>query len=236
MFDIAWSEMVLIGAVALVVIGPKDLPKALRTVGQTVGRIRRMASEFQGQFNEAMREAELADLKKQVEDVGGSVSSALNNDFKPIDTPKDFDPAKPDASKPDEAALKEAEAKLASLPPPEPLPPVNIAAEAPKPAEKPKRARKAVAEAPVVVEAPAAPVAAVEPAPAKPARKRSAKVVEAPVAVEAPAPAPVVAASAKAPKVVAARKPKTVVAAAPAEPAKPAARKRKTAKGEENSA
>jgi len=76
MFDIAWSEMVLIGAVALVVIGPKDLPKALRTVGQTVGKIRRMASEFQGQFNEAMREAELADLKKQVEDVGGSVSSA----------------------------------------------------------------------------------------------------------------------------------------------------------------
>ena len=44
MFDIAWSEMVLIGAVALVVIGPKDLPKALRTVGQTIGRVRRMAS------------------------------------------------------------------------------------------------------------------------------------------------------------------------------------------------
>lgn len=211
MFDIAWSEMVLIGAVALVVIGPKDLPKALRTVGQTVGRIRRMASEFQGQFNDAMREAELADLKKQVEDVGGSVSSALNNDFKPIDTPKDFDPAKPDASKPDEAALKEAEAKLASLPLPEPLPPVQIVSEAPKPAEKPKRARKAAAEPVVaVVEAPAAPVAAVEPAPAKPARKRSAKAA-------------------------AARKPK-VATAAPAEPAKPAARKRKTAKGEENSA
>lgn len=232
MFDIAWSEMVLIGAVALVVIGPKDLPKALRTVGQTVGRIRRMASEFQGQFNEAMREAELADLKKQVEDVGGSVSSALNNDFKPIDTPRDFDPAKPDASKPDEAALKEAEAKLASLPPPEPLPPVNIAAEAPKPADKPKRVRKAAAEtAPVVVEAPAAPVAVVEPVPAKPARKRNAKAAEAPVAVEAP----VVAATAKAPKVAAARKPK-VATATPAEPAKPVARKRKTAKGEENSA
>ena len=90
MFDIAWSEMVLIGAVALVVIGPKDLPKALRTVGQTIGRVRRMASEFQGQFNDAMREAELADLKKQVEDVGGSVSSALNNDFKPIDSIKDL--------------------------------------------------------------------------------------------------------------------------------------------------
>ena len=115
MFDIAWSEMVLIGAVALVVIGPKDLPKALRTVGQTVARVRRMASEFQGQFNEAMREAELADLKKQVEDVGGSVSNSLNTDFKPIDSLKDFE-----TPKPDEAGLKEAEAKLASLPPPEP--------------------------------------------------------------------------------------------------------------------
>lgn len=226
MFDIAWSEMVLIGAVALVVIGPKDLPKALRTVGQTVARVRRMASEFQGQFNEAMREAELADLKKQVEDVGGSVSNSLNTDFKPIDSLKDFE-----TPKPDEAALKEAEAKLASLPPPEPLPPVQI--ETPKPADKPKRMRKTAAEpAAPVVEAPVAPVAVAEPSPAKPARKRSVKAAEAPAAVEAPAPAPVATGPAKPPRAVAAaRKPKLVVA--PAEPAKPAARKRKTAKGEE---
>lgn len=168
MFDIAWSEMVLIGAVALVVIGPKDLPKALRTVGQTIGKIRRMASEFQGQFNEAMREAELADLKKQVEDVGGSVSSTLNNDFKPIDPIKEFE-----APKPEDAALKEAEAKLASLPPPGPLPPVEIAPEAP--AEKPKRTRKAKVEE-VAPAAEAASVEVEEPAPAKPKRARSAKV------------------------------------------------------------
>lgn len=118
MFDIAWSEFMLIGAVALVVIGPKDLPKALRTVGQAVGKIRRMASEFQGQFNDAMREAELHDLKKQVEDVGGSVSSSLNTDFKPIEMPA--------SAGLDDAALKEAEAKLAALPPPDPLPPVEI--------------------------------------------------------------------------------------------------------------
>ena len=236
MFDIAWSEMVLIGAVALVVIGPKDLPKALRTVGQTVARVRRMASEFQGQFNEAMREAELADLKKQVEDVGGSVSNSLNTDFKPIDSLKDFETAKPEAPKPDEAALKEAEAKLASLPPPEPLPPVQIGAEASKPADKPKRTKKAAAEpAPAAVEAPIAPVAVAEPSPAKPARKRSAKAAEGPAVVEAPAPAPAATVPAKPPKAAAAvRKPK--LAAAPTEAAKPAARKRKTAKGEENSA
>jgi len=183
MFDIAWSEMVLIGAVALVVIGPKDLPKALRTVGQTVGKIRRMAAEFQGQFNEAMREAELADLKKQVEDVGGSVSSALDNDFKPIDPIKEFETPKPeDAAKADapasDAALKEAEAKLAALPPPEPLPPVEIAPETLAQAEKPKRARKAKVEAaaPALEAAPVEAVPVEEPAPTKPKRARSAKV------------------------------------------------------------
>jgi sec-independent protein translocase protein TatB len=182
MFDIAWSEMVLIGAVALVVIGPKDLPKALRTVGQTVGRIRRMAAEFQGQFNEAMREAELADLKKQVDDIGGSVSNALNSDFKPIDTIKDVEAAKseaaksetakPEAAKPDEAALKEAEASIASLTPPEP-PPVEIASAAQKPADKPKRARKA-----------AAPPA--DPAVEKPASKRKPKAEAAPAEAAKP--------------------------------------------------
>ncbi len=89
MFDIAWSEMLVIGAVALVVIGPKDLPKALRSVGEAVGKIKRMAAEFQGQFNDAMREAELHDLKKQVEDVGGSVKAATNVDFNPIQSIRD---------------------------------------------------------------------------------------------------------------------------------------------------
>ena len=81
--------MLVIGAVALVVIGPKDLPKALRSVGEAVGKIKRMAAEFQGQFNDAMREAELHDLKKQLEDVGGSVQAATKVDFNPIQTIRD---------------------------------------------------------------------------------------------------------------------------------------------------
>ncbi|AMJ60224.1 Sec-independent protein translocase protein TatB [Bosea sp. PAMC 26642] len=175
MFDIAWSEFMLIGAVALVVIGPKDLPKAMRTVGQAVGKIRRMASEFQGQFNDAMREAELHDLKKQVEEVGGSVSSAMNTDYKPIEMPKDdfgiTDP--PVSTTLDDAALKEAEAKLAALPGPEPLPeivfdPAPVAA--PAVDEKPKRKRVAKVEA--------VPTADELPEPVKPVRKRKAKVSE----------------------------------------------------------
>jgi len=67
MFDIGWSELLLIAVVALVVIGPKDLPRAFRTFGQWTGRMKRMAREFQSQFNEALREAELEDVKKEVE-------------------------------------------------------------------------------------------------------------------------------------------------------------------------
>ncbi|MBX9907987.1 MAG: Sec-independent protein translocase protein TatB [Beijerinckiaceae bacterium] len=148
MFDIAWSELMLIGAVALVVIGPKDLPKAMRTVGQAVGKIRRMAGEFQGQFNDAMREAELHELKKQVEDVGGSVSTAMNPDYKPIEMPKDdfgiTDPPTSTVSAGlDDAAMKEAEAKLAALPGPEPLPEIVFD---PAPAAEPTRRRTASAD------------------------------------------------------------------------------------------
>lgn len=66
MFDIAWTEFLVVAVVALVVVGPRDLPGLLRTVGKTIANLRRMASEFQGQFNEAMREAELDDLKREV--------------------------------------------------------------------------------------------------------------------------------------------------------------------------
>ncbi|OQW57017.1 MAG: twin arginine-targeting protein translocase TatB [Proteobacteria bacterium SG_bin9] len=69
MFDIGWSELVLIGVVALIVLGPKELPGVLRMVGQWVGKARRMAADFQGQFQEAMREAEMADVKKSFDDV-----------------------------------------------------------------------------------------------------------------------------------------------------------------------
>jgi sec-independent protein translocase protein TatB len=69
MFDIGWSELVVIAVVALVAIGPKELPGVLRTVGQWIGKARKLAGEFQGQFREAMREAEMADLKKSFDEV-----------------------------------------------------------------------------------------------------------------------------------------------------------------------
>ena len=74
MFDIGWSELVVIGVVALIAIGPKELPGVLRMVGQWMGKARKLASEFQGQFQEAMREAEMADLKKSFDEVREATS------------------------------------------------------------------------------------------------------------------------------------------------------------------
>jgi sec-independent protein translocase protein TatB len=84
MFDMSWGEVMVIGAVALIVIGPKDLPKALRTLGNMTAKVRRMATEFQSQFNDAMREAELDEIRKQVEGVNQSVAG-----FNPIQTVRD---------------------------------------------------------------------------------------------------------------------------------------------------
>jgi sec-independent protein translocase protein TatB len=74
MFDIGWSEFAVIAVVALIAIGPKELPGVLRMVGQWMGKARKMAAEFQGQFQEAMREAEMADLKKTFDEVKEAAS------------------------------------------------------------------------------------------------------------------------------------------------------------------
>ncbi|SRR5258708_23761919 len=79
MFDIGWSELVVIAVVALIAIGPKELPGVLRMVGQWMGKARKMAAEFQGQFNEAMREAEMADLKKTFDDVRDAAKDLTSN-------------------------------------------------------------------------------------------------------------------------------------------------------------
>ena len=78
MFDISWGKLVIIGVVALLVIGPKELPGVLRQLGQWMTKIRRMAAEFQGQLQEAMREAEMADLKKQFDETTSAVKSTFD--------------------------------------------------------------------------------------------------------------------------------------------------------------
>lgn len=69
MFDIGWSEMLVIAIVVIVVVGPKELPGMLRTFGKTTSKLRVMANDFRKQFDEALKEAELDDLKKVADDV-----------------------------------------------------------------------------------------------------------------------------------------------------------------------
>src|SRR5512141_1720248 len=108
MFDIGWGELVVIGIVALIAIGPKELPTVLRTLAQYMGKIRRMAAEFQGQFQEALREAEVADLKKTADDLSSSVTDFTN--FDPMaNTKAEMERAfNPETDKPADAAAHES--------------------------------------------------------------------------------------------------------------------------------
>ena len=86
MFDLDISKMIIVGIVALAVIPPKDLPRVMRTVGQTIGKMRRMASEFQGQFMEAMREvereADLDSVKTEFQAI--SDQAKIDTSFDPV--------------------------------------------------------------------------------------------------------------------------------------------------------
>lgn len=157
MFDIAWSEFLVIGVVALVVVGPRDLPALLRTVGKSVATLRRMAGEFQTQFNDAMREAELDDLKNEVTGlknaankmVGASPFQIARDELKNAleSKPK----AAPSALAGEAPAETDAAAPSALAPEiePTPEPPAPTEAEfAPKPIEPAEiAARQAVARA-----------------------------------------------------------------------------------------
>jgi sec-independent protein translocase protein TatB len=82
MFDFDAGKLILIGIVALIVIGPKDLPRVLRELGRAVAKMRRMASEFQGQFMEAVREADMADIKGDVAKL--AESARVDVPFNPV--------------------------------------------------------------------------------------------------------------------------------------------------------
>jgi sec-independent protein translocase protein TatB len=112
MFDISWTEFLLIGIVALIVIGPKELPAVMRTLGQWTRKVRSLAADFQNQFHEAMREAEMADLKKQVDDMAQDI--------------KQYDPLK-DVRSDVETIGKDLDASLNKTPTSEPSQATNAA-------------------------------------------------------------------------------------------------------------
>jgi len=137
MFDIGWSELLVIAVIAIVVVGPKDLPRMLRTFGNYAGKAKRMANDFKRQFNEALREAELEDVRKSVEDIGKMPS--LSDLTKPAEPARPVD--KPTETKgngatapaaPETAPAVDASPAAEPTPPPATAPTEAAAAE-PKP-------------------------------------------------------------------------------------------------------
>ena len=136
MFEVGWSEMLVIAVVMIVVVGPKDLPNMLRTFGRTTAKLRTMAADFQKQFNDALKEAELDDVKKSVdslrsldptaeirkqlnpfEQAAADVRSGVDAVMKPKPA---LDPATPEASTPQaEEPLKNGATVMPDVSPPE---------------------------------------------------------------------------------------------------------------------
>jgi sec-independent protein translocase protein TatB len=144
MFDLAWSELLVIGVVALLVIKPKDLPKVLRTVGYWVRHARQVASEFQSSLEQMAREAELTDVKKEIEEAGRKLTADVQHTFDPVEIEKQFNPpaetaptAEAASTSPSIAAPAEPVATDEPTLPflePEPTPPPSAA---PAPGERP---------------------------------------------------------------------------------------------------
>jgi sec-independent protein translocase protein TatB len=90
-------EIMIIGAVALIVVGPKDLPILMRRVGKFVGKMRAMAAEFRASFDELARQSELDELRREVEAIRSQQMTALNN---PLPPPSPAPEASPPAAEP----------------------------------------------------------------------------------------------------------------------------------------
>jgi sec-independent protein translocase protein TatB len=165
MFDIGWSELVVIAVVALIAIGPKELPGVLRMVGQWMGKARKMASEFQGQFNEAMREAEMADLKKSFDEVkeaatgltSGNIMTSLQKDVSDAMQIGDIDKPKEPVQEPGDAQIASAIGEpITPTTPAEPTAQTFVEAETHAVASEPLAITREVQAAPQDI-APAAP-------------------------------------------------------------------------------
>lgn len=124
MFDIAWSELLLVAIVAILVVGPKELPGMLRALGRMLGKLRSTADDFRKQFDEAVREAGAEDLQREVRalsknnplnQIKDSIEEVGRN---PLAADKKAQGARSDDD--DDDDMDDGE-----LPPPPPLPPKN---------------------------------------------------------------------------------------------------------------
>jgi sec-independent protein translocase protein TatB len=130
MFDISWSELLILGLVTLIFVGPKELPRFLGTLGRYMGVVRRQANEFRAVFEQAMREAEMDQIQKEIRGVSDGIKASLDDatrsvesakaaakvetDVKPESAPKALSAETTEASVAAETAPPEASVDVAS--------------------------------------------------------------------------------------------------------------------------
>ncbi|MCR9235497.1 MAG: Sec-independent protein translocase protein TatB [Alphaproteobacteria bacterium] len=138
MFDLGWTEFIVVAVVAILVVGPKELPGMLRTIGKTIGNMRRMAGDFQRQMNDALKEADLDGIKTGIDSINSiNPVSQLKSSLNPVkqaaeDVQRDINKGLLNAG---EGTKPKADAQTASVPD-------AVAAGKPKAAAKPKTAAK----------------------------------------------------------------------------------------------
>ncbi len=160
MFDIGWSELLVIAVVLIVVVGPKDLPPMIRAFGKTMAGLRKMAGDFRTQFDEALKEADMDDVRQTISDVRNlNPTNSLRDAMNPLR--QLGNEIKSDLQK-----ATAAPDGLSSTPAPATSEPVAPLVSVPEPEMK-------LPDAPPVVAAPAAPVAAAVAAEEKPKRARA---------------------------------------------------------------
>lgn len=135
MFDFAWSEIALIAVVAMIAIGPKDMPVAIRSVTSWIKKARRMAAEFQTHVDEMVREADLSEIRTSINeirnfDIRGEIERTIDSDgsIRSTFASNPFEPSTPAVTSIEEIAVREIEAQSPSpieepVPPPEPAVP-----------------------------------------------------------------------------------------------------------------
>ncbi|MBE7185058.1 MAG: twin-arginine translocase subunit TatB [Methylobacterium mesophilicum] len=189
MFEVGWSEMLVIAVVMIVVVGPKDLPRMLRQFGRTTAKLRAMAGDFRRQFDEALKDAELDDVKQSIDQIRGfdprttvrkhltpfeqaaqDVRSGVDNVMKP--KPAQPGPASTEAQAVEPlktGAVERPASEQPVTPAAEPAAPASLVPTAMQPADVADR----VQESEAVAVAPAAPAVSteIEPAPNVPAPK-----------------------------------------------------------------
>ncbi len=159
MFEVGWTEMLVIAVVMIVVVGPKDLPRMLRTIGKMTAKMRGMAGDFQRQFNDALKEAELDDVKKSVQSLRDmNPVNQIKKELNPFEkAAADIRSGLDQAMKPKPAPAPTAASPTAVA---EAAEPIKTGA-ANLPGEKPAEPANGVPEAAPVAEVPATPAAPV---------------------------------------------------------------------------